>query len=98
MTSDERIDDLLDAGTFQEWDRAIKQTDPLGFPGYLDKLEAQRGKTGLEEGVRTGQGSIAGLKCAIGIMESTFFMGSMGSVVGEKVTRLFERATASVCR
>ena len=65
MTSDERIDDLLDAGTFQEWDR-----------------------------VRTGQGSIAGLKCAIGIMESTFFMGSMGSVVGEKVTRLFERATA----
>ena len=93
MTSDERIDDLLDAGTFQEWDRAIEQTDPLGFPGYLDKLEAQRGKTGLEEGVRTGQGSIAGLKCAIGIMESTFFMGSMGSVVGEKVTRLFERAT-----
>ena len=94
MTSDERIDDLLDAGTFQEWDRVIEQTDPLGFPGYLDKLEAQRGKTGLEEGVRTGQGSIAGLKCAIGIMESTFFMGSMGSVVGEKVTRLFERATA----
>ena len=39
MTSDERIDDLLDAGTFQEWDRAIKQTDPLGFPGYLDILE-----------------------------------------------------------
>lgn len=94
MTSDERIDDLLDSGTFQEWDRVIEQTDPLGFPGYLDKLEAQRGKTGLEEGVRTGQGSIAGLKCAIGIMESTFFMGSMGSVVGEKVTRLFERATA----
>ncbi len=84
MTSDERIDDLLDAGTFQEWDRVIEQTDPLGFPGYLDKLEAQRGKTGLEEGVRTGQGSIAGLKCAIGIMESTFFMGSMGSVVGER--------------
>ena len=93
MTSDERIDDLLDAGTFQEWDRVIEQTDPLGFPGYLDKLEAQRGKTGLEEGVRTGQGSIAGLKCAIGIMESTFFMGSMGSVVGEKITRAFETAT-----
>ena len=55
MTSDERIDDLLDSGTFQEWDRVIEQTDPLGFPGYLDKLEAQRGKTGLEEGVRTGR-------------------------------------------
>ena len=93
MSSDECINDLLDTGTFQEWDRVVDQTDPLEFPGYLGKLEAQRAKTGLEEGVRTGQGAIAGLKCAIGIMESTFFMGSMGSVVGEKVTRLFERAT-----
>ena len=93
MTSFERIDDLLDAGSFIEWDAALEETDPLQFPGYLDKLAAQREKSGLEEGVRTGEGCIAGLRCAIGIMESTFFMGSMGNVVGEKVTRLFERAT-----
>lgn len=94
MTSDERIDDLLDDGSFEEWDRVVAETDPLAFPGYPDKLEAQRQKSGLEEGVRTGAGRIAGLRVAIGIMESTFFMGSMGSVVGEKVTRLVERATA----
>lgn len=93
MTSSERIDDLLDDGSFIEWDVGVEQTDPLDFPGYPDKLAAQRAKSGLEEAVRTGEGSIAGLRCAIGIMESTFFMGSMGSVVGEKVTRLFERAT-----
>ncbi len=93
MNSNERINDLLDAGSFEEWDRVIAETDPLKFPGYLDKLDAQREKSGLEEAVRTGVGTIAGLPVAIGIMESTFFMGSMGNVVGEKVTRLFERAT-----
>ncbi len=93
MNSTERINDLLDAGSFEEWDRVIAETDPLNFPGYRDKLEAQREKSGLEEAVRTGEGTIAGLRVAIGIMESTFFMGSMGNVVGEKVTRLFERAT-----
>lgn len=93
MTSSERIDDLLDDGSFIEWDEGLQETDPLNFPGYLDKLAAQREKSGLEEGVRTGEGCIAGLRLAIGIMESTFFMGSMGNVVGEKVTRLFERAT-----
>lgn len=93
MSSSERIDDLLDADSFVEWNRSVPETDPLGFPGYAGKLEAQRAKTGLEEGVRTGVGRIAGLRVAIGIMESQFFMGSMGSVVGEKVARLVERAT-----
>ena len=93
MSSSERIDDLLDADSFVEWNRTVPETDPLEFPGYLGKLEAQREKTGLEEGVRTGVGRIAGLRVAIGIMESQFFMGSMGSVVGEKVARLVERAT-----
>ena len=92
MNSTERINDLLDAGSFKEWDRVLSETDPLDFPGYRDKLAAQREKSGLEEAVRTGEGTIAGLRVAIGIMESTFFMGSMGNVVGEKVTRLFERA------
>lgn len=94
MSSSERIDDLLDADSFKEWnERTVTETDPLGFPGYAGKLEAQRAKTGLEEGVRTGEGRIAGLRVAVGIMESQFFMGSMGSVVGEKVARLVERAT-----
>lgn len=93
MSSAERINDLLDANSFMEWNRFIPETDPLGFPGYEGKLATQREKTGLEEAVRTGEGSIAGLRVALGIMESQFFMGSMGSVVGEKVARLVERAT-----
>ncbi|MFR0869442.1 MAG: hypothetical protein ACLSGS_10760 [Adlercreutzia sp.] len=72
MSSSERIDDLLDADSFVEWNRTVPETDPLEFPGYLGKLEAQREKTGLEEGVRTGVGRIAGLRVAIGIMESQF--------------------------
>ena len=93
MSSAERIDDTLDAGSFAEWNRSVPETDPLGFPGYGGKLAAQRAKTGLEEAVRTGEGRIAGLRVAVGIMESQFFMGSMGSVVGEKLCRLVERAT-----
>ena len=93
MTSDERIADLLDADSFREWDRVLAETDPLDFPGYDKKLEATREKSGLQEAVRTGEGRIAGLEFALGIMETTFFMGSMGSVVGEKISRLFDRAT-----
>ena len=93
MTSTERINDTLDAGSFEEWDAKVDDKDPLGFPGYPEKIAAQREKTGFDEGVRTGVGRIAGLRVAIGVMESRFFMGSMGSAVGEKVTRLVERAT-----
>ena len=93
MTSDERIADLLDAGTFEEWDTGLVERDPLEFPGYMDKIEGLREKTGLEEAVRTGSGAIAGLKLALGVMDSTFLMGSMGTVVGERISRLFDRAT-----
>ena len=93
MTSDERIADLLDAGSFAEWDTGLAERDPLDFPGYLDKIEGLRERTGLEEAVRTGSGSIAGLKLALGVMDSSFLMGSMGTVVGERVSRLFDRAT-----
>lgn len=94
MTSIERINDTLDAGSFEEWDAVLDDKDPLDFPGYHEKLRLQREKTGFEEGVRTGAGKIAGLRVAVGVMESRFFMGSMGSTVGEKITRLIERATA----
>ncbi|WP_283170045.1 acetyl-CoA carboxylase, carboxyltransferase subunit beta [Curtanaerobium respiraculi] len=93
LTSDQRINDLLDIDSFQEWDADLPERDPLDFPGYLEKIDGQRRKTGLREAVRCGQGRIAGLDCAIAIMESTFLMGSMGSVVGEKIARMFDHAT-----
>lgn len=93
MSSSERICDLIDAGSFEEWDRGLSPNDPLGFPGYLDKLAATREQTGLDEAVRCGSGTIAGMRVALAVMDSRFLMGSMGSVVGEKITRTVERAT-----
>lgn len=93
MSSDERIRDLLDAGSFVEWDQGPIDADPLEFAGYVEKVEAQRTKTGLDEAVRCGVGAIAGVKFALGVMDAGFFMGSLGSAVGEKVTRMVERAT-----
>ena len=69
--------------------------DPLNFPGYLEKIEKMQEKTGLDEAVLTGEATIEGQAVAIGIMDANFIMGSMGTIVGEKITRLFERATAS---
>lgn len=97
MTSAERLADVLDAESFECWFETdatdVLETDPLNFPGYMDKIAGMRKKTGLREGVRCGVGSIAGMRVAIGVMDSTFFMGSMGSVVGERITRLTEYAT-----
>ncbi len=93
MTSTERIDSLLDADSFTEWDSDLDDVDPLDFPGYTKKLAEQRRKSQLSEGVRTGMGTIRGLRCACGFMDSSFFMGSMGHIVGEKISRLFDRAT-----
>lgn len=92
LTSSQRIDDLLDMGSFEEWDAVSAQSDPLQFPGYADKIAKQREKTGFDEAVRTGRGKIADLDCALGVMDSTFFMGSMGHVVGEKLSRMVDRA------
>ncbi len=97
MTSAERLACVLDAESFECWfetdETDVPETDPLNFPGYLDKIAGMREKTGLREGVRCGVGRIAGMRVAIGVMDSTFFMGSMGSVVGERITRLTEYAT-----
>lgn len=94
MTSSERIFDLVDEGSFQDWDTAFEESDPLRFPGYLEKIEAMRARTDLSEGVRCGAGRIAGMPVVVCVMDSTFFMGSMGSVVGERITHAVERATA----
>jgi acetyl-CoA carboxylase carboxyl transferase subunit beta len=92
MNSAERIDSFLDAGSFRELDREMVSGNPLGFPGYEEKLEKDRDKTGINEAVVTGLGSVNGFDVAIAIMDATFRMGSMGSVVGEKITRAIEKA------
>lgn len=93
LNSNERIAETFDEGTFEEWDAVVEETDPLGFPNYDGLLEKMRGNSGLEEAVRCGRAQLAGMDVAFCVMESTFMMGSMGSVVGEKITRAIERAT-----
>lgn len=93
MSSKERIKDVLDTDSFVEWWPALSLEDPLDFPGYLEKLERAKESTGLHEAVVCGAGAIAGMKAAFCFMDSQFFMASMGSVVGEKITRCVERAT-----
>lgn len=93
MNSKQRIDDLVDVGSFAAWDTSLPTVDPLEFPGYVEKIEALREKTELDEAVCTGRATIAGLPLALCVMDSQFLMGSMGSIVGEKITRAIERAT-----
>lgn len=94
MTAFERIESLLDAGTFKEYDRDMISENPLGFPDYLTKLAKDREKTGLNEAVLTGEGNLNGNPIVIAVMDSSFRMASMGSVVGEKIARAIEKAMA----
>ena len=92
----ERVAVLVDEGTFTEHDKDMTSGDPLKFCGpktYKDKLKADQDATELADAVITGHGKINGLKCALAVTDSRFIMGSMGSVVGEKVTRIVEYAT-----
>jgi len=91
----ERIKLLLDDGTFKEMDPALESLDPLTFEGpktYKEKLKKDQELTNLKEAVVTGEGKIKGRAVVIGVTDSRFIMGSMGSVVGEKLTRAIERA------
>lgn len=88
----ERIDLVCDEESFEEWDVDMPDADPLSFPGYREKVASVRLKTGAAEAVRTGVGSIEGMRCALAFMDSSFLMGSMGTTVGEKIARLFNRA------
>ncbi|WP_088043006.1 acetyl-CoA carboxylase, carboxyltransferase subunit beta [Bacillus sp. EAC] len=94
MTAFERIESLIDEDTFEEYDNDMISANPLHFPDYIEKLESDRKKTNLNEAVVTGKGTIDGIPVVIAIMDSRFRMGSMGSVVGEKITRAIENATA----
>ncbi|UFT98014.1 acetyl-CoA carboxylase, carboxyltransferase subunit beta [Radiobacillus kanasensis] len=90
-----RIHSLLDPDTFVEWDKGMTTNNPLQFPDYEQKLEKDRNKTGLNEAVVTGKGSINGIETVIAVMDARFRMGSMGSVVGEKIARAIEKAKDS---
>lgn len=93
MYAVDRILMLADADTFAEIDATMAVQDPLAFPNYPEKLEGLRESTGLNDAVITGTCEIEGVKTALAAMDSHFLMGSMGSVVGEKLTRLIEKAT-----
>ncbi|MBI3316950.1 MAG: acetyl-CoA carboxylase carboxyltransferase subunit beta [Candidatus Omnitrophica bacterium] len=89
----ERVDQLLDEKTFKERDEDLSSLDPLQFEGaksYLEKLKQDQRKTSLREACLTGEGKLLGKQIAFGVTDSRFIMGSMGSVVGEKITRLVE--------
>jgi acetyl-CoA carboxylase carboxyl transferase subunit beta len=89
----ERIAMTLDPEGFIEFDSEMYSIDPLKFPGYASKVEQQQLKSGQTEAVITGQGSIGGHPVIVAVMNFEFFSGSMGSVVGEKITRAIEEAT-----
>ena len=93
LTAEERLAVTVDAGSFIEYDRAMTSKNPIDFKGYEAKLQELRDKTGLHDAVITGKCTIRGERCVIAVMDSRFMMASMGSVVGEKITRAFERAT-----
>jgi len=91
----ERISFLLDEGSFQEYDRNMSSVDPLKFQGvisYEEKLREEQKKTGLIEAVITGEGYLQGHHLIVAVTDANFIMGSMGSVVGEKITRAIEQA------
>jgi len=94
MGARERIDMICDKDTFVEFNSNIVSVDPLGFPGYKEKLKLCKEKSGLNEAVITGKGSIDGHEVVLAVMDPNFIMGSMGSVVGEKITLAIETALA----
>jgi acetyl-CoA carboxylase carboxyl transferase subunit beta len=93
----ERVALLTEEGSFAEWDADLESADPLQFTGqvsYQTKLQDSRKKSGMKDAIVCGKGRMGPFAVAFGFMDFSFLGGSMGSVVGEKVTRLIERATA----
>ena len=87
-----RIRMVADAGSFEEWFCDIEQKNPLDYPEYEEKITGLQEKTKLKEAVTTGVCTVNGIRTALGVCDARFLMGSMGYVVGEKITRAFERA------
>lgn len=92
MSARERVKSVIDEGTFVEFDADLKSENPLNFPDYNEKVTAAIESASENEGVITGKGKIKGESCVLCVMNPNFMMGSMGSVVGEKITRAIEKA------
>lgn len=97
LNAEERIAALVDEGSFEEIDANLDSVNALGFKDYLGKVKAYQTKTGLTEAVVTGRGRIEGTPVVLAIMDFRFLGASMGSVVGEKITRAIELATTEKC-
>ncbi|MCR5541358.1 MAG: acetyl-CoA carboxylase, carboxyltransferase subunit beta [Ruminococcus sp.] len=94
LTAKERLKITVDDGSFREFDRKMISKNPINFPGYDSKQQQLRDKTGLNDAVLTGRAKIRGEDIVIIVMDSNYMMASMGSVVGERITRAIEYATA----
>lgn len=93
LSAPDRISLTADKGSFTEFDENMLSCDPINFPDYPQKQQELRESTGLKDAIITGTANIRGIKTVIGVMDSHYMMASMGSVVGEKITRAFEYAT-----
>ena len=93
VRTNNRIKMVADRGSFEQWFEDLVESNPLSFEGYEEKLKATREKTGLTEAVTVGKCRIYGEEAVIGVCDSRFLMGSMGHVVGERITAAVERAT-----
>ena len=92
LTWQERLELTADKDSFREFDAGMKSLNPIGFPRYEEKVAKMQEECDTNEAIVTGECTIRGYRCVIGIMDSHFMMASMGSVVGEKITRAFEYA------
>lgn len=93
LTARQRIKLIIDKNIFVEFDKDMTTKNPLNYPNYEEKIQKLKEKTNLNDAIVCGKGQIYGKDCVLGVMDSNFIMGSMGCVVGEKLTRLFEYAT-----
>lgn len=92
LSSRRRVAQIIDEGTFSEFDLNLPDNNPLNLEEYVKKLELLREKTGIDEAVKCGTGKINGEDVVLCVMDSNFFMGSMGRIVGEKITYSIEKA------
>ena len=93
LTARERLELTVDKGSFIEYDKGMISKNPISFPNYSEKQAKLRLETGLDDAIVTGEAQIRKIKTVIAVMDSRYMMASMGSVVGEKLTRAFESAT-----
>lgn len=93
LSAKERLEITADKDSFKPFDEDMTSLNPISFPDYEKKIKGMQEATGLKDAVVTGECTIRGYRAVIGIMDSNFMMASMGSVVGEKITRAFEYAT-----